>query len=172
MMIQTRLAGLVTLLLVSGPASAMAQVPGQAAVDPLTTLVTEIRQLRLAVEEAHKEQSRAQYLAVYLSAQQSRLIQLNNRLDAVRTELAGVQAQSQAVARLLAGAQQEAEEAAGPEAREEAAKMSRVFKEQVASAFEREQQVRNRESELAQMVLVEEGRWTDLISRLEQSVKR
>ena len=50
--------------------------------------------------------------------------------------------------------------------------MSRVFKEQVASAFEREQQVRNRESELAQMVLVEEGRWTDLISRLEQSVKR
>ena len=50
--------------------------------------------------------------------------------------------------------------------------MSQVFKAQVASALEREQQVRNRESELAQMLLVEEGRWTDLISRLEQSVKR
>ena len=114
MMIQTRLAGLVTLLLVSGPVSAMAQVPGQAAVDSLTTLVTEVRQLRLAVEEAHKEQSRVQYLAVYLSAQQSRLIQLNNRLDAVRTELAGVQAQSQAVARLLAGLSRKQKKRLGP----------------------------------------------------------
>ena len=171
-MIWNRLAGLVALLLVSGPVSALAQGQAQPPPDSLSALVAEVRQLRLALEESNREQSRVQYLAVYLSAQQSRLMQLNTRLDAVRTELSGVQAQSQAVAQLLAGAQAEAADAGAPEQREQAAKMSQVFKAQVASALEREQQVRNRESELAQMLLVEEGRWTDLISRLEQSVKR
>ena len=171
-MIRNRLAGLVALLLVSGPVSALAQGQAQPAPDSLSMLVAEVRQLRHAVEESNREQSRVQYLAVYLSAQQSRLMQLNTRLDAVRTELSGAQAQSQAVAQLLAGAQAEAADAVAPEEREQAAKMSQMFKAQVPNALEREQQVRNRESELAQMLLVEEGRWTDLISGLEQSVKR
>ena len=171
-MIRNRLAGLVALVLVSGPVSALAQGQAQPAPDSLSTLVAEVRQLRLAIEESNREQSRVQYLAVYLSAQQSRLMQLNTRLDAVRTELSGAQAQSQAVAQLVAQAQAEAAAALGPEEREQAEKMGQMFKAQVASALEREQQVRNRESELAQILLVEEGRWTDLISRLEQSVKR
>jgi hypothetical protein len=54
----------------------------------MAALIVEIRQLRAAIEESTKHQSQAQALAIYLSAQQSRMVQLATRLDAVRNELA------------------------------------------------------------------------------------
>lgn len=36
----------------------------------------------------------------------------------------------------------------------------------------REQQLRNREAELQQMILAEDARWNDLVSRMEPAIKR
>jgi hypothetical protein len=46
------------------------------------------------------------------------------------------------------------------------------IKQSVATATAREQELRNRETELAQALQAEEARWTDLTSRLEQAIKR
>jgi hypothetical protein len=54
--------------------------------DALVALVAEIRQLRLTVEESNRQQAQIQSLAVYLSAQQSRLIQVGARLESVRNQ--------------------------------------------------------------------------------------
>jgi hypothetical protein len=47
-----------------------------------------------------------------------------------------------------------------------------MFKQQATAAAEREQQIRERESILTQVLQTEESRWIDLMTRLEQSVKR
>ena len=61
----------------------------------LAALTAEVRQLRLVIEELAKgqtalakDQTQTQALAVYLSVQQSRILQVTARLDATRDELA------------------------------------------------------------------------------------
>ncbi len=109
---------------------------------------------------------------MYLSAQQSRLIQVGAQLDSVRKELTDASARSQEFANLLSGAQSEAAQATSVEEREQANDMGRMFKQQAASAAERERQIRERESVLTQVLQTEEARWLDLMTRLEQSFKR
>ena len=138
----------------------------------LSALIAEVRQLRQAVEESSRQQAQIQGLSVYLSAQQSRLMQIGAQLDALRTELTSASGQSQQFANLLSGAQTEAARATSVEEREQAADMSRLFKQQAAAAAERERQIRERESVLTQVLQTEEARWLDLMNRLEQSVKR
>ena len=138
----------------------------------LGALVGEVHQLRLAVEDSTRTQSQIQMLSVYLSAQQSRMIQVTSRLDATRRELADAAARSKEAANLLANAQTEAVEATRPEERAQAADMVHMFKQQADVANAREQQLRTRETELLQGWQAEETRWADLIAKLEQSVKR
>jgi uncharacterized coiled-coil protein SlyX len=159
------------MLFAAGSAIAWAQArsdePGS-----MTALIAEVRQLRLAVEESSRQQAQIQGLSVYLSAQQSRLTQIGAQLDAVRNELANATARAQEVANLLSGAQTEATRASTAEEREQATEMARMFKKQAAEAAERERQIRERELALAQTLQNEEGRWVELVTRLEQSVKR
>ena len=60
----------------------------------LATLTVELRQLRMAVEQLVRSQAQTQALGVYLSAQQSRLLQIANRLDAARSALDGARVRS------------------------------------------------------------------------------
>src|SRR5688500_14852551 len=53
----------------------------------LAALTAEVRQLRLSVEELARSQTKTQALAVYLSAQQSRLQQADQQLAVARREL-------------------------------------------------------------------------------------
>ena len=137
-----------------------------------SALIAEVRQLRQAVEESSRHQAQIQGLTVYVSAQQSRLIQVGAQLDAVRTELAGAGARSQEFATLLSGAQAEAAQAKTVDEREQAVDMARMFKQQADAAAERERQIREREQVLTQLLQTEESRWIDLMTRLEQSVTR
>lgn len=72
----------------------------------LAALTSEVRQLRLAVEELARSQSETQALTVYLSAQQSRMQQADQQLAAVRDQIASTTAVRQdletRLARLLA----------------------------------------------------------------------
>jgi len=138
----------------------------------LGALVAEVRQLRVAVEESTRSQSQTQALAVYLSAEQSRLIQLTSRLDAVRTQLAGAASQTRQFASYLATAQAEVRDAKTADERAQAAGMVDMFKQQADTAAAQEQQLRDRESQLVQSFQAEEARWTDLVTKLEQLVRK
>ena len=134
-------------------------------------LVAEVRQLRLAVEESTRSQSQTQALGVYLSAEQSRLIQLSSRLDAVRTQLAGVTARSLQAANYLADGRA-AVLLHMSHAVTDGLGMVEMFKQQADAVADEEQQIRNRESELVQSFQTEEARWIDLVTKLEQLVRK
>ncbi len=74
-----------------GAAMLLAQA-GTEHIDPgsLSALTSELHQLRTAVEEMIRTQTQTQALGVYLSVQQSRIVQAATRLDAVRKELEAV----------------------------------------------------------------------------------
>jgi hypothetical protein len=146
-----------------------AQGQAEAGAGSLAGLTREIQLLRQAVEESTRSQSHSQMLSVALSAQQSRLMQVANRLDATRRDLAEAIQQAADSRRLLTMFQSDQ---STPEDREEAASLMKMFKPQADAAAQREQQLRAREAELIQVHQAEEARWTDLVARLEQSVKR
>lgn len=162
---------LLAILFAAGSAIAWAQArseePGS-----MAALITEVRQLRLAVEASSRQQAQIQGLSVYLSAQQSRLTQIGAQLDAARNDLIGATASAQQFANLLSGAQTEVARASTAEEREQTTDMIRMFKQQAAQAAERERQIRERELALTQALQSEEARWVELVTRLEQSVRR
>jgi hypothetical protein len=59
-----------------------------------------------------------------------------------------------------------------PDEREGLEDHIRSMKQQLESVGMQEQQARNRDAELSQMLDLEENRWADLIARLEQLIKR
>ena len=152
-------------------AVAALRAQGQTETGPgsLAGLTREIQQLRVAVEESTRAQSQLQMLSVMLSAQQSRLVQVANRLDATRRELAEAAAHTADANRLVRMFQGDQ---ATPEDREEASNLMKMFKPQADAAARHEQELRTREAELLQAYQAEEARWMDLMARLEQSVKR
>jgi DNA anti-recombination protein RmuC len=138
----------------------------------LAALTAEVRALRIAVEESTKNQTQTQALAVYLSAEQSRLVQVSSRLDAVRTELAAATSRFRELTDSLASAQTRLATVIQPEMRAELEELARAFKQQSDRAADQVRQLTTRESELAQMFQTEEARWADLITRLEQTIKK
>jgi hypothetical protein len=77
--------GVAVALVVSSAVAVMAQNQSESQGGSLAALTAEIRQLRLAVEEATRSQTQA--LGVYLSVQQARLVEVAARVDAAREEL-------------------------------------------------------------------------------------
>jgi hypothetical protein len=138
----------------------------------LAGLTAEVRQLRLAVEESARRQTQTQAISIYLAAQQSRMVQLSTRLDAVRKELGAAEAASAQLASLATNMAGDLTRSMPPEERNETTGILRMFKDQAASAVEREQRIRQQETELLQALQVEETRWRDLIARLQQAVDR
>jgi DNA repair exonuclease SbcCD ATPase subunit len=148
-----------------------AQAPQDMTPASMSALIGEVRQLRVAIEESGKRQSETQALAVYLSAQQSRLVQISQQLEATRAQLTETSGQLQQFKGLLTSMQADTT-SINPSERQEAEGFLKMFKPQLDQAALKEQQLRAREAELAQSLVTEQGRWSDLISRLEQMIKR
>jgi hypothetical protein len=111
---------LVPLGMLFAAASAVAWAQAQS-IEPagsLSALIAEVRQLRQAVEESGRQQAQIQGLTVYLSAQQSRLMQVGAQLETVRKELASATERSQEFTNLLSSAQTEVARATTVEERE------------------------------------------------------
>ena len=152
-------------------AAIRAQGQTEAGPGSLAGLTREIQQLRVAVEESTRAQSQLQMLSVMLSAQQSRLVQVANRLDATRRELSEAAAHTAEANRLVKMFHGDMTQAT-PEDRQEAADLMKMFKPQADAAARHEQELRTREAELLQAYQAEEARWIELMARLEQSAKR
>lgn len=160
-------------VMTSGAVIVMAQAGGEVPnAGSLAPVTAELRQLRMAVDELARSQTQAQALGVYLSAQQSRLLHVAGRLDAARRELEAVTLQSRQIAAELTNTDDAAQRSTKPETRQQLEMQSRIFKNELERVAAQLQQVQAREAELAQQMHAEEARWTDLIARLEQLVKK
>ena len=168
-----RLSWSVVLVLAAGSAAVvLGQEKNDAPNGSLAALTAEIRQLRVAVEESTRSQTQTQALGVYLSVQQSRILQAATRLESARKELDAVSLRSREIASQLENFQGEILRVNEPQRRAQLEDANQQLKFEQRHVVEQEQQARAREAELSQALQVEESRWTDLITRLEQLIRR
>lgn len=163
-----------TVLSVGCAAAVLAQGrnDGTDAASSLAPVTSELRQLRLAVEELTRSQTQTQALGVYLSVQQSRILQVATWLESARKDLETATIRSREITWRLATLNDELRQATEPERRAQLEDAIREAKHNQGTIGLQEQQARSRETELSQALHLEESRWTDLISRLEQLTKR
>ena len=168
-----RLSWSVALVFAAGSAAmVLAQEKNDAPNGSLAALTAEIRQLRVAVEESTRSQTQTQALGVYLSVQQSRILQGATRLESARKELDAVSLRSREIASQLENLQGEIIRVTEPQRRAQLEDANQQLKFEQRRVAEQEQQARAREAELSLALQVEESRWTDLITRLEQLIRR
>ena len=150
-------------------AAVLAQDQAGAPIDgSLASLTSEVRLLRVAVERGTQTQTQIQGLSVYLSAQQSRLVQLSTRLDGLRREVDTAATRSGELSDRLSEMQKDLT-TGQLDAVERAQVTSALAREktELARASARENEARNREAQTSSELQTELARWTDLIGRLE-----
>jgi hypothetical protein len=160
------------LAIAGGATVVLAQSRETADLGSLAALTAEVRELRLAVQQLAQTQSQTQALGVYLSAQQSRVLQVSAQLDAARKELDTAARQASELASKLADFEEELPRVSDPAQRNAIQDASRAMRREHALVAAQEQQARNREIELSQSLQAEESRWSALISRLEALTQR
>jgi chromosome segregation ATPase len=147
------------------PPAAAPRIDGD---ESMAALTAEVRQLRVAVEELARSQQQTQALSVYLSAQQGRLAQATQQLEAARKDVASATDNSRDSEAMLKRLSEELARVTD--------RTQRAAIEDAMHGFERErgaaelalQQAQARESELSRALAREEDRWSDLLARLEQ----
>ena len=135
-------------------------------------LTVEIRTLRSAIERTSESQLQSQVLGLYLNLQQNRVAQATARLDGFRRELEGLTNRDRELAQAAASGDLALTQETDPAKRKAMEQEQRAMKEEAERVSVQLQQVRNREAEASQSSQTEEARWTDLISRLEQLLKK
>lgn len=138
----------------------------------LAALTTEVRELRVAVQQLSQTQSQAQALGVYLSVQQSRVLQVSSQLEAARKDVETATGHVNELATKLADLEEQLPNVTDAGERRAIQAETRVVRRERALAAAQEQQTRNRELELSQSLQNEESRWSGLISRLEALTQR
>ena len=160
------------LAIAGGATVVVGQGRGEPADGSMAALTAEVRELRLAVQQFAQTQSQTQALGVYLSVQQSRILQVSSQLDTARRELDGVSRQSSEVTSRLADLEEELPRISDPMQRTAVQEAIREMRREQALATAQEQQLRNRELELSQTMQTEESRWSSLLTRLESLTQR
>jgi hypothetical protein len=165
-------AAFAAIILTAGCAATLLAQATDAGVGSLGELTSEIRQLRFAIEQSSRTQTQAQALGIFLSAQQSRILQVTTRLDAARKELDTIARQSTAHANHLALLEEQIPKISDPNERAALDDRSKGLKIEMKAVVAQEQQARTHEAEMLQAWQQEEARWNDLIARLQQIVER
>ncbi len=138
----------------------------------LGELTAEIRQLRFAIEQSSRTQTQAQALGIFLSAQQSRILQVTTRLDEARRELGAAAQRAVATSNELARLEEAIPHLADPNERMAVEDRTKSLKLESKNIATQEQQARTHEAEMLQAWQQEEARWNDLIARLQQIAQR
>jgi chromosome segregation ATPase len=160
------------LAIAGGATVVFGQGRGEPAEGSMAALTAEVRELRLAVQQLAQTQSQTQALGVYLSVQQSRVLQVSSQLDAARKELETTALQTSEVASKLADLEEELQRVSEAPQRNALQGGIRGLRREHGLLSAREQQARNRELDLSQSLQAEESRWSSLISRLEALTQR
>ena len=136
--------------------------------ESMAALTAEVRQLRVAVEELARSQRETQALGVYFSAQQSRVLQATQLLDAARKDLESAIARSRDSQARLAALSDELPRTTDRAQRAALEDGIRAIQADSNGAELELQQARAREDDLSRALAREEDRWSDLLSRLER----
>jgi len=169
---RTKIGFAVAAIVIVAGISTWAQGLGPSASGSLSELTSEVRQLRVAIQDAARGQNQMQALNISLTAQHSRLTQVSSRLDASNEELQKASAKTQAATKGLleiqsmAGGATTAQDRAGYDA------MMKQMRYQVDVATEEENQIRTRQSDLLNAFRMEETRWRELVAKLEEILKK
>ena len=162
-------------VLLGGAAYLRAQVLQAPAADApsLAAIAAELRLLRQAVEKSTDTQTQIQALTSALSAQQSRLMQVSARAEALRKDVDAAAAGHAEVADY--GTRLSAQLASGQlsaEARDQASLELKTARADEQKASGKETQLRNALAEADAAVQTELAHWTELMSRLDQLARR
>jgi predicted nucleic acid-binding Zn-ribbon protein len=133
----------------------------------LAALTAEVRQLRIAVEQLARSQAETQALGAALSAQQGRLLQITQQLDAARKDVDSATARSRELEEQVQNVSNDVSHSTGAQ-RDDLEGMLRAIQAEQNRVELDLQQVRARESELSRSFALEENRWKDLLSRMER----
>jgi hypothetical protein len=135
-------------------------------------LTGEVRSLRAAIERTAETQLQGQILGLYLSLQQNRVTHATSRLDDVRRELDTITTNARELTQNAAAMEATLSQEADAGKRQQLEQQLRDQKAELERMAAQEQQMRAREAEADQATQAEEARWTELISRLEQLLKK
>lgn len=155
-------------------ASVFAQEPAPSGdiVKAIKELTGEVRSLRAAIERTSENQLQSQVLGLYLNLQLSRVSQATERLEGFRRELDGLTNAERENAQNAAANDLALTQETDPAKRREFEAAVRAMKQEGERVAAQLQQVRNREAEAYQAEQAEEARWTELIAKLEQLLKK
>lgn len=152
--------------------TALAQDRSPQAAGSLSELTHEVRLLRLALERSTQSQTKIQGISVYLSAQQSRVIQTSARVDSIRKDLDAAARDSRAIAARMADLRAALEKESGADGRAEVEQMLAALAKQGSQAATYEAQIGSREAEAYTDLQNEITRWSELIARLEEAIQQ
>jgi len=162
-------------ILVIGPvialaARSLAAAPQTtAATDVLASLLTEVHELRLAMERSATVAPRVQLTLARLNIQEQRTVVLSAQLDRIRQEQANAVLETKKLTSELEDVQKavlqttlDASQRRGYEFEEQG------LKRKLAQQAVIDDQLRTRETEAAQLLSAEQSRWIDLNAKLDE----
>lgn len=136
--------------------------------DVLPALLAEVRQLRIAMEQAAVTTPRVQLLASRIAVQSDRTSRAARDVDAVRQELNRLAAETGLMAARLQELEGMVSGESDPARRRPLELEHRAMKQQFEQMSAVEQRLRGQESELATAYVSEQGAWAELNRRLDE----
>jgi chromosome segregation ATPase len=136
--------------------------------DTITALLSEVKALRIAMEKAATVGPRMQLTLARLNIEEQRTLHLYTQLTQIRKELDGVVLHGQQLVQALLEIQNGINKASDDKEKRAMMEEEAECRRQMTANTAFEQQLRGRESEIAQSLKTEQDRWTDLNSRLDE----
>ena len=136
--------------------------------DPMAALLAEVHGLRLAMEQSTTVAPRVQLTLARLNIEEQRVGQLSAQLDQVRRELSAASPELQKLTDELRDYENGLLRATDEKIRTAFENQQAEVKRQLARQSRLVQELRTRESEAAQALSTEQGRWMDINARLDE----
>jgi chromosome segregation ATPase len=143
-----------------------AQTPGNS--DTMRELLAEVRGLRLALERAATSGPRIQVLMARVQVQEQRMLNLTNRLTAVRGEIASIDQQLPSITMTMRQLEQQIKRVSEPNEREALEEQVAGLRMQNETSLARRQELASEDALLAQQLGDEQTRANELQDRLDQ----
>lgn len=169
---RTKFAAGIAVLSGAAVVTTLAQGLGPSSAGSLAELTAEVRQLKVAIQEAGRSQNQMQALNISLTAQQSRLAQVSARLDTAEEDLQQAIGRTREAVAVITTAQNEPRPNITAEERAQLAEMVKMFRREADEAQTRENTARVKRDDLMNAFRAEEARWLQLVAKLEEIIKR
>jgi len=134
----------------------------------LQHLLTEVHQLRMALERSNQIAPRIQIAIERLKLQQEQVARVSKQLDDLRRELDHGRAEQPKIQQHLESLSSAATSATDPQQRKDFEAQLSIFKMEAEQAEKSLQQMQLRESELSSQLQSEQAKLTELSDRLDQ----